>query len=217
MRVADKNITKLKTKKIYIIRHGQTDYNKRGIVQGSGIDAPLNELGRAQAALFYEFYKELPFDKIYTSALIRTHQSVQGFLDLGISHESLTGLNEIHWGAKEGKPFSPDDHEEYETVTGLWSTGATHHAIAGGESPDQVMQRQKVALDHILSQLDERLILIAMHGRAIRIFLCLLLNYPLKQMDNFDHANLCLYQLTYDEGNFSLDKANCQNHLEGLN
>ncbi|MGI9544656.1 MAG: histidine phosphatase family protein [Cyclobacteriaceae bacterium] len=206
----------MKTKKIYIIRHGQTDYNKRGIVQGSGIDAPLNDLGREQASLFYEAYKNLPFDKIYTSALIRTEQSVKGFIDLGISHQSMPELNEIHWGAKEGKPFSSNDHEEYERVTGFWSEGATHHAIAGGESPDQVMQRQKVALDHILSQPDESLILIAMHGRAIRIFLCLLLNCPLKKMDDFDHANLCLYQLTYAGGNFNLDNANCQKHLEGL-
>ncbi|EJF08716.1 histidine phosphatase family protein, partial [Pontibacter sp. BAB1700] len=33
-------------KKIYLIRHGQTDFNLQGIVQGSGVDASLNELGR---------------------------------------------------------------------------------------------------------------------------------------------------------------------------
>ncbi|HRG79965.1 MAG TPA: histidine phosphatase family protein, partial [Cyclobacteriaceae bacterium] len=60
------------SKKIYIIRHGQTDFNLQGIVQGSGVDSSLNDMGRAQADAFYLTYKDIPFDKIYTSALRRT-------------------------------------------------------------------------------------------------------------------------------------------------
>jgi probable phosphoglycerate mutase len=44
-------------KLIYIIRHGETDFNKLGIVQGSGIDSDLNPRGVQQAANFYAFYK----------------------------------------------------------------------------------------------------------------------------------------------------------------
>ncbi|NDE62419.1 MAG: histidine phosphatase family protein, partial [Cyclobacteriaceae bacterium] len=40
-------------KKIYLVRHGQTDYNLQGVVQGSGIDAPINATGRAQAEAFF--------------------------------------------------------------------------------------------------------------------------------------------------------------------
>jgi len=40
-------------KTIYFIRHGETEYNKLGIVQGSGVDSELNENGRAQAQAFY--------------------------------------------------------------------------------------------------------------------------------------------------------------------
>jgi bisphosphoglycerate-dependent phosphoglycerate mutase len=39
-------------KDIYLIRHGETDYNRLGVVQGSGIDADLNDLGRRQAQAF---------------------------------------------------------------------------------------------------------------------------------------------------------------------
>ncbi|HMR56571.1 MAG TPA: histidine phosphatase family protein, partial [Cyclobacteriaceae bacterium] len=67
------------TKKIYLIRHGQTDFNLKGIVQGSGVDSSLNDRGRAQAEAFYETYKNIAFDKIYTSALRRTRESVIGF------------------------------------------------------------------------------------------------------------------------------------------
>lgn len=40
-------------KDIYLIRHGETEYNRKGVVQGSGIDADLNELGQKQAAAFF--------------------------------------------------------------------------------------------------------------------------------------------------------------------
>ena len=64
-------------KNLYIVRHGQTDLNKQGIVQGRGMDTELNAEGRLQADLFYRSHKEVPFDKIYISELRRTQQSIQ--------------------------------------------------------------------------------------------------------------------------------------------
>ena len=97
----------MSTKKIYLIRHGQTDYNLRGVVQGSGIDAPLNETGRKQAEAFYQTYKSVSFDKVYTSVLQRSQQSVKKFLADGIPHEAFEGLNEISWGNREGISITP--------------------------------------------------------------------------------------------------------------
>ena len=63
----------MNTKKtIYIIRHGETDYNRQGIIQGSGVDSDLNETGRIQAEKFFKAYHHIPFDKVYTSELKRT-------------------------------------------------------------------------------------------------------------------------------------------------
>ena len=80
-------------KDIYLIRHGETEYNRKGVVQGSGIDADLNDLGQKQAAAFFAHYQDLPIDKIYTSVLRRTHQSVKGFIEKGLPWEQHTGLN----------------------------------------------------------------------------------------------------------------------------
>ena len=91
------------TKKIYLTRHGQTDFNNQGIVQGSGVDSDLNETGKAQANALFKVYGHLKFDKVYISNLKRTQQSVQKFLDLNIPCEKLSGLNEISWGSREGK------------------------------------------------------------------------------------------------------------------
>src|SRR6478736_6501366 len=81
------NKLKLTSKKIYLIRHGQTDFNLRGIVQGSGVDTSLNERGRDQAQAFFQAYKKVAFDKIYTSALKRSFESVQSFVALGLPYE----------------------------------------------------------------------------------------------------------------------------------
>ena len=185
-------------------------------MQGSGVDSSLNDNGRAQARAFYEAYKEVRFDKIYTSSLRRTHESIQSFLDLGIASESLSGLNEISWGTKEGQRITPNEDAYYHWMLNQWQLGKTQERIEGGESPEDVSKRQEVALNRILSQTQEQKILICMHGRALRILLCRLLNYPLKSMDMFEHHNLCLYLLEYTGSLFSVRKYNDIAHLDGL-
>lgn len=206
----------MNTKKIYIVRHGQTDFNLRGIVQGSGVDSSLNDFGRAQTKAFYEAYRSVPFDKVYTSVLKRTIESVQHFIDAGLPHEPLEGLNEISWGRKEGQPITPEEDAYYHHMLAEWRKGETHLRIDGGESPDDVIKRMQPAVEKILSRPDEKTVLICMHGRAIRILLCYLLNYPLRSMDMFEHENACLYVLNYSGTMFSVERYNDTTHLREL-
>jgi len=205
----------LKNKTIYLIRHGETEYNRRGIVQGSGIDADLNELGQAQAEAFYDAYGHIRFDKIYTSELKRTHQSVKRFIDMGIPHEVHSGLNEISWGIYEGKAHIGADDTTYTGILRQWSDGYYKVALEGGESPWQVRKRQLPFIQTIISQPHERNILVAMHGRAMRILLTTLCNQPLSLMDEYQHNNLCLYQLEYapEENRFRILLRNDITHL----
>lgn len=205
------------TKKIYIIRHGQTDFNLKGIVQGSGVDSSLNAIGQQQAKAFFEMYRSVPFDKIYVSNLKRTAESVRDFIEMGIPFEKLEGLNEISWGTNEGQKITPEEDAYYHWMLKQWQAGNTGERIQGGESPEDVVARQRVALDHILSKTDEKNILICMHGRALRIILCVLLNYPLKSMDIFEHQNLCLYQLDYTGSMFAIKKHNDVSHYQLMN
>lgn len=207
--------TKLKSKKIYLVRHGQTDYNLNRIVQGSGIDAPLNETGLKQAEKFFDTFQDVVFDKVYTSVLKRSIQSVERFISRGVPHEALSGLNEINWGTREGMQITPEEDAYYHQVISEWQSGNTTLRIEGGESPQDVFDRQKVALDHILSQKDEETILICMHGRAMRVFLCQMLNYPLHCMDLFEHSNLCMYRLVHTGNMFTLRDFNNIRHLNG--
>ena len=205
----------MQSKKIYLIRHGETEFNRKGIVQGSGVDAPLNEKGWSQAEAFFKAYGNHPFDIVYTSVLQRSIQSVSKFLDLGLPHTRLAELNEIHWGKKEGVKASPEDHDYYVHVTRQWRKGQTDLPIEGGESPEDVRERQRPALKTILEGPGEE-ILICMHGRAMKIFLCLMMDMSLDQMDRFDHRNLCLYRLEYDSEGFRILAENDVSHLNGL-
>ncbi len=205
-------------KEIYLIRHGETEFNRLGIIQGSGVNSDLNEKGRAQALAFYEYYKHIPFKKIYTSALIRTHQTVEHFLNEGIPYEALAELNEISWGSKEGRTPNPADDEYYKKLLESWRNGETHLPAEDGESPEQVVVRQKAALEKILGREDESLILIAMHGRAMRILLAHISELPLSEMDRFEHQNVCLYKLSYNyaDASFDIQLHNDIIHLETL-
>lgn len=211
-----KNRRKLNIKKIYLIRHGETDFNRKGIVQGSGVDASLNEKGREQALAFYEKYRHLSFDKIYSSTLKRSIETVEHFVNDGIALEQLNGLNEINWGNSEGKSFNIQRNRYYNQVLTKWKSGETSYKIDGGESPEDVFGRQTHAIERIVSKKDEELILICMHGRAMRVFLCQVLNYPLHMMDIFEHTNLSLYKLSYTGSMFVIDAYNDTSHLNGL-
>lgn len=185
-------------------------------MQGSGVDSELNDYGRTQAKLFFETYKGVAFDKIYTSTLQRTQQTVAHFIELGIPFEKLSGLNEISWGKKEGQAITPEEDEYYNYMLNQWQHGDTSLRIEGGESPDEVVQRMIPAVKHIMSKEGEQTILICMHGRAMRILLCHLLNYPLKSMDMFEHENLCLYILNYTGSIFNIELYNNTYHLKSL-
>ena len=88
--------------------------------------------------------------------------------------------------------------------------------IEKGESPEDVIRRMRPAMDHIMAQENENTILICMHGRAIRILLCMILNVPLKDMDLYEHQNLCLYLLNYTNSIFTIEKHNDIDHLRSI-
>ncbi|MCY7411180.1 MAG: histidine phosphatase family protein [Chitinophagales bacterium] len=197
---------------LYIIRHGETDFNKQGILQGRGVNPGLNELGKKQAALFFEKYKSENFEIIYTSSLKRTHDSVASFIEKGIPWEQHAELDEISWGIFEGKVASHEFKMQYRDLLYQWQNGNLDAKPENGESPNEVSARQKKFIDYILSKPEEK-ILIAMHGRALRIFLPTMLQQDLKMMDEYPHHNLTLYKVIFNSTNFSIDLFNNMDHL----
>lgn len=177
---------------IYILRHGQTEYNRLSIVQGSGVDSDLNDVGYAQAKAFYDAHQHIDFELVVTSKLRRTHQTVQGFLDKNIPWEQTADVNEICWGIHEGKFQSQEQNHRYLSMISEWKSGNLAAAIAEGESAQQLIDRIQRFIDWLKTR-NERQILVATHGRAIRCLITCLKGLPPAAMEEIEHSNTGLY------------------------
>ncbi len=202
-------------REIHILRHGQTDYNKKGVVQGRGLNSSLNDEGILQAEAFFQKYSNQGYDAIYMSTLKRTHETLAPFINNGYSPTIHAGLDEFNWGIYEGTSFE-SFLDTYTFLLESWNNGFLNEKPEKGESPLEVAARQQEAIHHIYQQTDAKKILVCMHGRAMRLILCQLLGVPMSQMDTFKHSNTSLYviQLT-DSGNKLLVR-NSLVHLENV-
>lgn len=198
---------------LYILRHGQTELNRLSIVQGSGVDSELNDLGIAQAKAFYEAHKDIDFELIVTSKLRRTHQTVQGFLDKNIPWEQTSDVNEISWGIHEGQPHSEEQNERYHRMIAAWKAGDLDAAIEAGESARQLLERIQRFVEWIKTR-PERRILVATHGRAIRCLITCLKGLPPTAMEEMEHTNTGLYVAHLQpDGTWLFELENDTSHL----
>ncbi len=199
-------------KTVYLIRHGETEYNLQGIVQGSGVDTDLNDTGRRQAAAFHAAYGHLPFEAVLTSALKRTHQTVRPFIDAGLPWHTFPEINELSWGVHEGRRHDNIGKKEFRRVTEAWQKGRFHEAIEGGESAAQLQARLSTFVDH-LRQRPEKLLLVCSHGRAMRGLICVLLGRSLRNMEDYSHHNTGLWRFSLNGEDVKLDLRNDIRHL----
>jgi len=200
-------------KEIYFIRHGETDYNKRHIIQGSGINSSLNETGRAQGKAFYEHYKSTDFEIIFVSALQRTRQTVTDFIGEKISTEEWKELNEIGWGDSEGKESTPEDHQIYKNMINEWAQGNLNASMKNGESAGELIDRLTQFVNHLKTR-SETYILVCTHGRAMRCLMTILKNEHPREMEKYKHANTGLFKATFDGKTFDVVLENDIRHLE---
>ncbi len=201
---------------LYIIRHGETEMNRQGIVQGSGVDSELNTNGRKQAHLFFKYYNNVHFDYIVTSNLQRTHQTVEPFLLRGTHKDwlKLPELNEISWGVHEGKKGSNEQHEFYKKLMADWESGVYDTKIEGGESANELHERVSKAIQFLKNEKHQgKNILLCTHGRTLLCMLTILNNHPLSKMNDFKHQNTCLYKAHLIDGEFVFETENDLRHL----
>lgn len=200
-------------KELYFIRHGQTEYNIKGIVQGRGVDSNLNEVGKQQRDAFFDTYQQEDFELVLTSELKRTFQTVEPFIQKGIEHRSYSELDEISWGIYEGKAADEALHKEYKNLIKSWANGDYHVSIEAGESAQDMGDRLSLFVQN-LQQLEASKILICTHGGALAFLMTILQNQPLSAMPEYRHHNTGLCKFDYDGEGFQLLLQNDTSHLK---
>lgn len=202
---------------LYLVRHGQTEFNRQGRVQGAGVDSELNETGRQQAELLHQQYGHIPFGRLYASGLQRTQQTLEPFAQaLGIRPEHRNALNEISWGTLEGQAASPEMRKAFHNTLQAWEQGQLDVALADGESPLEVAQRADQFIEELHDTWDGQPVLVCSHGRYLRILLCRLLGYPLSQMHLFVHENTGVNHLSRLMPDYYPLRLNDTSHLVSL-
>lgn len=203
-------------KHFFIIRHGETEYNKLRLLQGRGIDASLNKKGRLQALAVSKVLESYPITRIVTSSLIRTKQTAAPFAQHTHTEiESWSEFDEMSFGDFEGKPFF-DVIKHLQELQEVWSNGQTDVEVPGGESPNEVFKRSSSKLFDIAKNSTESHIALFIHGRLIRILLSGILGYGLKNMQNIEHENGAINHITWEKGVFHPNRLNMTEHLEHL-
>jgi broad specificity phosphatase PhoE len=198
---------------IYIIRHGETEYNRLGIVQGSGVDSDLNETGREQAKAFFNTYQHIDFEVIVTSKLKRTHQTVERFITRDIPWIQRSDINEISWGDHEGLSPTPERMAMFQRMLEEWKKGNLEASLPGGESARQLSERLQGFIEWLKTRTEKRL-LIATHGRTMRCLVALLKGMGPADMEGVPHLNTGCYLAHYRDGQFVFELENDISHLE---
>ena len=102
--------------RLYIARHGETDWNVQHKLQGM-TDIPLNENGRRQAAALAESLKGVHLDAIYSSTLSRSRDTARTVAGTSMTVKSLDGLRERNYGHFQG---GSDADPEYVKRMNVW-------------------------------------------------------------------------------------------------
>lgn len=199
---------------LYFVRHGQTDYNKKGIVQGSGIDSILNDEGRAQADAFFGHYSHLVFDQLFASNLQRTQQTLHPWTSTGYELLKDSGLNELNWGVHEGKNPSRGQRAEFHETLKIWAAGNLHAKVEQGESPIEAWNRAEGFFTQLRKDYLNHNLLLCSHGRQLRVILSNLIDQDMTQMEKYSHHNTGLSIVKIDrDGKAHAELVNDTKHL----
>lgn len=156
---------------IYLIRHGETDWNREQRYQGQQ-DIPLNSKGIKQAQLMAESLNGHHFSALYSSDLIRAYQTaleIAKNVKLSITtHPALREINQGEWEGKFIKDVLASNEAE---VRAVYQNPYTARK-PGGESIAEVAERMYAYLDHLAEKHDEQTIIVVSHGLAIATVLC---------------------------------------------
>lgn len=157
--------------RLYIIRHGETDWNVQRRFQGRS-DIPLNEEGRRLARITSEALRDVPFARIYTSPLKRAYETamlVKGDRDIPVMIEPR--IIEIGFGEYEGLCCGKDNYNIPDPAfMNFFEKPEAYKPPRGAEGIDELRARTADFLQEIVhnKDMENDIILVSTHGAALR-------------------------------------------------
>jgi alpha-ribazole phosphatase/probable phosphoglycerate mutase len=198
---------------IYLLRHGETEWNADGNRYCGRTDLPLTEKGIAQAKLVRDELKNIHFDAIFSSPLKRafhTAEIVSGREDV-IADERLTELDFGSWEGKSKTVFIPEN----KTLWHEWMNDPENTKAGGtGETAGEALKRVNSFYDSITKKFLSGNILVVAHHAVNRFYLASKLGMPLKNYRKLDQKNSSVTLFTLGENEeFVLQAFNLFFHL----
>lgn len=173
--------------KLYLVRHGETDWNKAGRMQGR-IEVDLNLFGFKQAHLCAKRLKPIPFDMAFTSPQSRAFQTAELLVKPhDIRLEAHPALQEIHLGKWEGLTWS-EVRRQHRGLNDDLSKDRQMAKIHGGESYEEVLKRSMDFMNRI-AKLPMEHVLIVSHAGVIKMLLSHVMGLPIEKRGNFHISN----------------------------
>ena len=169
---------------VYLIRHGETDYNKQKQLQGRS-DIPLNAYGRELAEITGRALKDVTFDFVYSSPLNRAMETAKLLLgDKEVPVFSEERIIEISFGEHEGKSYHPDHFTITDKDFMYFFQAPEKYKVPGyGESFEGVIERTGDFWNELVQnpKHQNRTILVSTHGCALKAILANIRNTPVSE------------------------------------
>lgn len=161
---------------LYLVRHGRTDANAKGLLQGR-LDPPLDEIGRKQAEAIATLIGDV--DEVISSPLVRARETASYFGQDVVVDEAWI---ELAYGEYEGVPAGEVPPEVWQS----WKTNEMY-ATKGGESFGALDARVRAACDALADRIHSRNIVVVSHVSPIKAAVGWALNAT---MDIMFHCHL---------------------------
>jgi len=181
---------------IYLVRHGETDWNKNLRFQGQ-TDILLNETGIQQAIKVREFLKNKKLNYIFSSDLSRAIQTAEIIADNhNLKLIKYQGLREMNFGEWEGMTYT-EIKENYPELVNKWFEDPSSVNPPGGESLQDFQDRVSDDFNEIINKHRDKKLLAVAHGGVIRTWLASVLKMPLAHYWKLEVDNTGISLLKY--------------------
>ncbi len=203
---------------LYLIRHGATASNEQTppILQGSGVDSPLSELGKQQAEATGKLLASLKLDVVCSSPMARaisTAKAIAAPHDLPVN--TVENLHEIDVGDWESLDWGTISERTPEAYRQFMEDSGTHGYL-GGESYQDVLDRVLPPIERLIKDFEGRTIAVVAHKAVNRSLLASMLGLEMRRAKDLPQDNCCINRIVARNSELKLDTMNSTLHLASL-